>query len=128
MKKMLFRLAKTRLGASLFSYIVGNMTFLVPSEKLFETDTLIAFHHPVPSYRVHILLVPRQNVRSLMDLDPANTAFFQDLVRGVQHLVRQYDLEKGGYRLLANGGNLQEVAYLHFHLISEDVLASGEVG
>lgn len=124
MKKTLFRLARTRLGASLFSFIVGNMTFLIPSEKLIETNALVAFHHPAPSYRVHILIVPRRHYGSLMELDAADTMFMQDLIRCVQDLVRELDLEAGGYRLLTNGGDLQDVPFLHFHLISKDGLPS----
>ena len=118
LKNTLFRMAKTKLGASLMGTIFGAMPFLIPSEKLIETDTLVAFHHPVPSYRIHILLVPRRHYSSLMELDAADLTFMQDLIRSAQELVARFDLEAGGYRLLVNGGKSQDVPYLHFHLIS----------
>jgi len=37
----------------------------------------------------------------------------------VASLVREFGLERDSYRLVANGGNAQEVKMLHFHLIAE---------
>ncbi|MEZ4510613.1 MAG: hypothetical protein R3C62_01950 [Chloroflexota bacterium] len=36
------------------------MSFLIPVQRLRETATLLAFHHPKPSYPLHILLVPKR--------------------------------------------------------------------
>ena len=95
------------------------MSFLLPVERLRETRTLIAFHHPRPGYSVHILLVPKRRLGSLLDLSAADADFTADLFETVQSLVAEFELEKRGYRLIANGGPYQEVPYLHFHLIGE---------
>ena len=34
-------------------------------------------------------------------------------------LVAELQLEKRGYRLIANGGAYQDVPHLHFHLVSD---------
>jgi diadenosine tetraphosphate (Ap4A) HIT family hydrolase len=54
-----------------------------------------------------------------MELSATDLDFYADLVQTVQSLVAEFDLEKGGYRLVVNGGDYQEVQQLHFHLISE---------
>jgi hypothetical protein len=46
-------------------------------------------------------------------------AFLADLFQTVGSLVTEFDLERRGYRLITNGGKYQEVALLHFHLITE---------
>ena len=95
------------------------MSFILPVERLRETPTLFAFYHPQPAYPVHILLVPRQAIASLMELDPAqDAAFLADLFASVQSLVAELHLEQAGYRLIVNGGEYQDFPYLHFHLIS----------
>ena len=33
------------------------MSFVIPVKRLRETDTLMAFYHPKPSYRFHVFLV-----------------------------------------------------------------------
>ena len=119
----LFQLARSRLAGFLVRWVFQSMSFLIPVERLRETPSLLAFHHPQPSYPLHILIVPRRGYRSLLDLDPGDVAFQRDLVETVQSLVREFHLEDSGYRLLANGGAYQDVQVLHYHLISEQKLS-----
>ena len=118
MGMLLFKLARSRFGAFLIGFVFAHMSFAIPVHRLRETQTLIAFYHPKPSYALHILLVPKRAVTSLMALAPDDAAFLTDLVQVVQSLVREFDLEQAGYRLIANGGEYQDVPQLHFHLVS----------
>ena len=96
------------------------MNFALPTKRLRETDTLLAFYHPKPAYPLHILLVPKRGIPSLMELDQARDApFLADLFTTVQSLVTEFHLDKAGYRLIVNGGEFQDFPYLHFHLISQ---------
>lgn len=95
------------------------MSFIIPLERLRQTPTLIAFHHPQPAYPLHILIVPRRPRRDLRALGPQDADFMVDLFATVAALVAQFDLETGGYRLIANGGAYQDTPQLHFHLISD---------
>lgn len=95
------------------------MSFALPVDRLSETPTLLAFHHPTPSYPLHVLLVPKKPITTLTDLDPAADGdFLTDLYATVQKLVKQFNLAENGYRLIVNGGKYQDFPYLHFHLIS----------
>ena len=115
----LFRLARTRPMGWLVRQGFAHMSFVIPVNRLRETTTWMAFHHPSPSYPLHVLLVSKRGYGSLMDVPPADSAFLRDLFATVQSLVREFGLERGGYRLIANGGANQDIPVLHFHLISE---------
>ena len=95
------------------------MSFLNPVTRLRETSSLLAFHHPSPSYKFHVLIVPKREVVSLTQLDPHDTAFLTDLYSTVQNLVDEFHLQ--AYRLIVNGGEYQDFPHLHFHLISDFV-------
>jgi histidine triad (HIT) family protein len=95
------------------------MSWAIPVKRLRETNTLIAFHHPQPSYPVHILIVPKRAHASLAELTPADADFTADLFAAAQSLVAELGLEARGYRLICNGGAYQDVPLLHFHLISD---------
>jgi len=95
------------------------MSFVLPVKRLHETDNWLAFHHPQPSHKVHILIVPKRSYRSILDVPSSDSAFLQDLLELVGELVKELDLEQRGYRLLTNGGAYQDVDHLHFHLISD---------
>jgi len=112
-------LAVTPAGRTLLSELLKMISNLLPNQRLLETDTLLAFQHPRPSYPIHILLVPKKPLKDLMDLSDQDQAFVADLFFGVQELIRRFALDKAGYRLITNGGSFQDFPYLHFHLIAE---------
>ena len=95
------------------------MSFALPLQRLRETDTLLAFYHPKPSYPYHVLLVPKKAIASLKEIDPRDAAFLSDLYATVQSLVEEFQLS--AYRLIVNGGDYQDFPQLHFHLISDVV-------
>lgn len=104
------------------------MNFAIPAKRLSETETLLAFYHPQPSYPFHVLLVPKKAVASLEEFDPTDTAFLADLFSTVQSLVNEFRLP--AYRLIVNSGDYQDFPQLHFHLISPSPqpLSRGERG
>ena len=96
------------------------MSFALPVDRLGETTTLLAFHHPHPAYPLHILLVPKKPISTLTALDPvADADFLTDVYATAQLLIERFHLVENGYRLIVNGGKFQDFPYLHFHLISD---------
>ncbi len=93
------------------------MSFAIPVGRLRETETLMAFYHPKPSYPFHVLLMPKKAIASLKELDPNDSSFLTDLYSTVQSLVDEFHLS--AYRLIVNGGEYQDFPQLHFHLISD---------
>ena len=98
-------------------WIFAHMSFAIPVKRLRETKTLMAFHHPRPSYAFHVLIVPKKAVKSLKELDVKDAEFLTDLYAAVQSLVAEFQLS--AYRLIVNGGEFQDFPQLHFHLISD---------
>jgi histidine triad (HIT) family protein len=116
-----YRIPRVARGSQhVLQFLFTRMSFTLPVQRLRETGTLLAFHHPQPAYPLHILLVPRRAIASLAELDPVlDASFLADLLTTVQSLVAEFRLEQAGYRLLVNGGKYQDFPYLHFHLISD---------
>lgn len=103
--------------APLVGWIFAQMSFVIPVKRLRETESLMAFQHPQPAYKFHVLIVPKRAVKTLLDFDANDTAFLIDLYAAVQSLVTEYHLS--AYRLIVNGGENQDFPQLHFHLISD---------
>ena len=97
-------------------WMFERMSFAIPVERLRETDTLMAFYHPQPSYLFHVLLVPKKAIPSLKELDSTDTTFLSELYQTVQSLVDEFHLP--AYRLIVNGGEYQDFPQLHFHLVA----------
>jgi histidine triad (HIT) family protein len=110
--------AKSPATRQIIGWVFANMSFALPVNRLRETEWLIAFHHPRPSYPIHILLVPKKAIASLAELGSDDAEFLTNLFTTIQDLVAELNMEEPGYRLIANGGDYQEVPQLHFHLVS----------
>ncbi len=108
-------LLRTGPGRRLVGWVFAHMSFAIPARRLRETETLLAFYHPKPAYPFHVLLVPKETIATIMDLDPASV-LLSDVVAAVQSLVAEFHLP--AYRLIVNGGEYQDFPQLHFHLIS----------
>ena len=96
---------------------------LIPARRLIETDTLLAFEHPRPSYPVHILIVPRRFIAAIPEVQPEDSGLLGEVIVVVQSLVVSLGLQDCGYRLIVNGGQYQEFPQLHFHLVSEGAVS-----
>ena len=117
--KYFYSFANTTLGKFIIRILFTTMSFLIPVKRLRETETLLAFQHPKPSYPVHILLMPKLDIPNFQALDADNPAFMADVVKTAQSLVEEFGLAEKGYRLIVNGGEYQDFPHLHFHLVSE---------
>lgn len=119
LRRWLFRVARTPWMGGVVGWVFAHMSFLIPVERLRDTPTLVAFYHPKPSHKVHVLIVPKKVVGSMLDLDASDSAFLVEMFATVQALVDELGIRERGYSLVTNGGLYQDVKQLHFHLISD---------
>ena len=87
-------LAKTWLGGLFLHWLIVYLSFAIPGEKLIETDTVLAFHHPSLSYPLHILILPKSKYKSIQDLPSNNLAFEPGLFSAVNVLVQRFGLDR----------------------------------
>ena len=92
----------------------------LPSEMVYETDEVIAFRDVSPVAPVHILIVPKKHISTLVDLEPAERShLLPQIFDAVDHLAAQEGLSGKGFRVVNNTGKEggQTVNHLHFHLL-----------
>lgn len=90
-----------------------------PAEVLHETETILAFRDIRPRAPTHVLLIPKEHVRDLRDLEDRHAGVVLDLLQAAAHLARTEKIDESGWRLVANVGPDagQSVYHLHFHLL-----------
>jgi histidine triad (HIT) family protein len=84
--------------------------------KVIETERVLAFHHTRPSYPVHIVVIPRQHVDSLLTLD--DDALLVGLMKVVRQVASSVVESHGACRVITNLGYYQDSKHLHWHVIS----------
>ena len=87
-----------------------------PVEVVFETDQVIAFHHTRPHYEVHVVVVPKRHVESLLDVGPDDGPLLAELLAVVQRVAQVVIAQVGGAHVVTNLGEYQESKHLHVHV------------
>ena len=84
-----------------------------------QTDRLVVFKDIKPMAPVHLLIVPRQHIRSINDLDEADMPLIAGMIMTAREMAVRMGVDQSGYRLFFNveKGGGQEVFHLHLHLI-----------
>jgi histidine triad (HIT) family protein len=90
----------------------------IPAEILHETDTAVAFRDLKPKAPTHILLISKEHLDSIADVQDRHGGMLADLAQAAAHLARTEGLV-GGWRLVTNVGPDagQSVFHLHVHLL-----------
>jgi histidine triad (HIT) family protein len=89
------------------------------TEILYENDTLAVFRDINPAAPVHLLIVPKNHIRSVNDLSEADQPILAEMVMVAKEMAAQQGVDKSGYRLFINveRGGGQVIFHLHMHLI-----------
>lgn len=86
-----------------------------PSETIYEDDHAIAFMDLLPMTHGHCLVVPKQHVVDIWDLDDAAAGQVMSAAARVAHIQRER-LSPAGLNLLNNNGRLADQSQFHFHM------------
>ncbi len=90
----------------------------IPSSKVYEDDTILAFRDINPQAPVHILVIPKIHIPSLDGVTPENSAVVAHIFETIPQIAKEAGLTNG-YRLISNCGPdaCQTVPHLHFHIL-----------
>jgi histidine triad (HIT) family protein len=90
----------------------------LPADIVFENDRIIAFKDIYPSAPVHLLIMPKKEIKDMQSLQPEDYPLIAEIVGVAQKLAIEFNIADG-YRFLTNNGALggQVIFHLHFHLI-----------
>ena len=91
----------------------------IPVDFVYEDDELVAFKDIHPIAPVHILIIPKEHIPTIDDLEKKHQSLIGSMVFVAKNLARDFNTAEDGYKLLfrvkKHGG--QEVDHVHLHLI-----------
>jgi histidine triad (HIT) family protein len=91
-----------------------------PVKKILETERVLAYHHTRPFWPVHIVVIPKTHVGSLLTFD--DNELLVELLDVVRSVAAKVVEEHGAARVLTNLGRYQDSKHLHFHVNSGEQL------
>jgi histidine triad (HIT) family protein len=95
-----------------------------PSKKVYEDRYVLAFWDIRPRAKVHLLVVPKQHVASLKELEELPVETRAALLSACVKVARDQGILEEGFRVIANSGKdaSQSVFHLHFHVVGGEKL------
>lgn len=100
----------------------------IPAAKVYEDEDTICIRDIRPQAQVHLLVIPKDHVPSLVEAfpenGPAQEAMVGRLFSTATLIARQQGLLPGGFRSVINTGKHsgQTVFHIHLHLMGGDTL------
>ena len=91
---------------------------LIPSDKVYEDDTVLAFRDIAPQAPTHILVIPKAHIPDAGHITAENASLIAHCLEVAAQVARAEGLN-GGFRLVSNCGADagQTVHHLHFHIL-----------
>jgi histidine triad (HIT) family protein len=91
----------------------------LPGKIVYEDDESVAFEDINPKAPVHIVIIPRRHLATLLDAKEGDDRLLGHLLLVANVIARQNGIAERGFRLVLNcnseGG--QAVFHLHVHLL-----------
>jgi histidine triad (HIT) family protein len=90
----------------------------IPSTKVYEDESMLAFRDINPAAPTHVLLIPKEHIDGADCLSSSHSELVAGMLLKIGELAKELNLDKG-WRIVTNvlddGG--QTVRHLHFHLL-----------
>ena len=102
--------------ACLFCRIISGE---IPATKVYEDDRLVAFNDINPQAPMHVLIVPREHIDTLNNLEVKHDPTIGEMVRRAAAIAAERGFAEGGYRTVfnCNADAGQMVFHLHLHVM-----------
>lgn len=92
----------------------------IPSNKVYEDENVLAFKDLNPQMPVHILVIPKKHIESIIDLKEEDETLVGKIFTAINKITNNIGIDKNGFRVISNCGEDagQTVKHLHFHILA----------
>ena len=101
---------------TIFSKIIAGE---IDADIVYEDDVVLAFRDINPQAPTHVLVIPREPVATINDLQPEHAEVVGRMYLAAAKVARQEGIADSGYRTVMNcdadGG--QTVYHIHLHVL-----------
>jgi len=88
----------------------------IPATKVYEDDRIVAFNDINPQAPMHVLVIPREHIATVNDLDKDHDALVGEMVRRGAAIAAERGYAQSGYRTVFNCNAHAGQAVFHIHL------------
>ncbi|MBU1863340.1 MAG: histidine triad nucleotide-binding protein [Candidatus Omnitrophica bacterium] len=92
----------------------------IPSNKVYEDDSVFAFYDITPQAPEHILIIPKKHISGVDQIEAEDSETISAVMYAAKKIAQEKKVRDGSYRIVFNNGPLagQAVLHLHAHLLA----------
>jgi histidine triad (HIT) family protein len=90
-------------------------------QKVWEDERVLAFHSPQPHSDIHVVVIPKLHVPSLLDPLALDGALLTSMVLAVQNVAQALGLDETGFSVKANVAAPGVTPHLHWHIVGPGI-------
>ena len=96
----------------------------INSNIVFENENVIAFEDLNPAAKVHVLVVPKKHIESVMWIYEDDAKYVVEIHKAIKEVAKVKGIDESGFRVITNYGENggQTVKHLHYHVIGGEKL------
>lgn len=90
----------------------------IPSKIVYEDEKVLAFEDINPQAPIHILVIPKKHISTLIDCDQDDYLLISHIYKIINKIADEKDIAKSGFRVVTNCNAEagQTVYHIHFHI------------
>jgi histidine triad (HIT) family protein len=97
-------------------YCEDVLSGVLEINKVWEDERVLAFHHPHPQAEIHVVVIPKSHVPSLLDPMALDGSLLSSMVFAVQQVARILELDQTGFYVRVNAGAPGVTPHMHWHI------------
>lgn len=92
----------------------------IKPDTVYEDDEVLAFRDINPQAPLHVLIIPKQHIATINDLQPEHNALVGKLFLAAKQVAVKEGLDQRGYRTVmnCNAEAGQSVYHIHLHVLA----------
>ena len=89
--------------------------------RVWEDDRVLAFHHPQPQAEIHVVVIPKDHVASILDPMALDGALLSSMVLAVQETAQKLGLHRTGFYVKTNAAAPSVTPHMHWHVVGPGI-------
>lgn len=89
--------------------------------KVWEDERVLAFYHPHPQAEIHVVVIPKAHVSSLLDPLALEGSLLSSMMQAIQVTARELGLDSKGFYVRANAAAPGVTPHMHWHILGPGI-------
>jgi len=88
----------------------------LPVDKVYESESVIAFHHTRPFWEHHVVIVPRNHIESIASEEAKDVELMGEIMGVISNIAKEFNQQFGGCHVGTNVGSYQSAKHMHWYV------------